>query len=424
MVSDDPMLKPVPPPKNILKDWRTGLQEIRNRSPDYIRAQSQVEVARGQSRIALSKMLPKLDANGRVNHHLITEAATGAGAGIFDRIPDPQSSWSAGGTLKVPILAARNWYDYATSRDVIAQTALSAENAERLIIGGLAESIVTVITAERLSEVTRVNLRAALSNLQLNARRAQLGSGSAVGVLRARQEVASSRAQVIEADETLRKSREALGLALGYSEAWGVRPDLKLDELRQDARDTCTLSSGVGDRADVRAAAAGAAIATRNVNSVMYAYLPTIEFNSVLNHNSYEYFASPATTWTIGGTLTWRLYDGGLRYGQKQTNEAILDQRNQDSIQVEREANLEVTQSQRGVLVAQASLSIAKESREIAKDNAQLARVKFLNGTGTSFDMVDTQSTARRTDLDVTVKEFQLLRAQIISFLALATCEI
>lgn len=302
---------------------------------------------------------------------------------------------------------------------------MQAEDAERLIIGGLAESLVGVITAERLSEVTRVNLEAALSTLELNKRRARLGSGNAVDVLRAQQEVTSSKAQVIEANETLRRSREALGRALGYSDAWGVTPELKLDQLRADARSTCERSEEIEDRADVRAAAAGAAIAERNVNSVMYGFLPTIDLTSTISYRTQVQFSQTLNTnWIIGAVLTWHLYDGGLKYGERRQNKGLAEVSRQTSIDTKLTAQLEVNQATRGVHVARQSLDVAMESRQIADDNAALAKTKFINGTGTSFDMVDTQRTARQTKIDVTVKEFELLRAEIIAFLSLATCKI
>jgi multidrug efflux system outer membrane protein len=419
---DDPMLAPVPPPKNILQDWREALQQLRIRSPDYIRAQAQVEVARGQSRMALAHSLPALSANAQVNHHLLTSDTNVGGVNV--QVPDPATRAQLGGTLRIPVLSARNWYDYSTSKREIERSSLTLEDAERLIIGGLAESIVGVVTAERLAEVTRVNLAAALSTLELNRRRARLGSGSELDVLRAKQEATRSRAQVVEGDETLREAREALGLALGYSEPWGVAPDLKMDRLRQDARDTCTQGSDIKDRADVRAANAGAAIAQRNLNSVMYSHLPTVDLNSSLNYYSWTSPQSPDATWTIGASLTWHLYEGGLRTGETQLNEALLEQTKQNTIEIERNARLEVQQTQRKVGVAGQSLEIAQEARAIAQDHARLARTKFINGTGTSFDMVDTQTTARQSELDVTLKEFQLLRAEIIAFLALASCEL
>ncbi|HXS18436.1 MAG TPA: TolC family protein, partial [Polyangiaceae bacterium] len=276
-----------------------------------------------------------------------------------------------------------------------------------------------------LAEVTRVNLSAALSTLDLNRRRTSLGAGNAIDVLRADQEVQTSRLQVIEADEALRKAREALGAALGETDAWGVSSDVKLDQLRKDARDTCNDAGTVQDRADVRAARAGAAIAERNRDAVTWSFLPTVDFVSTITYNSFITNVNRKhSTWTIGGALTWHLYDGGRRYGERTLNSALWEQSKQQSIQVERDATIQVRQSIRGVEVAKRSLEVAVTTQDIAENNAQLARAKFVNGTGSSFDLVDTQRVARQSKLDVTVKEFELLQAEIIAYLALASCDI
>lgn len=426
---DDPMLEPVPPPERVVQSWQEALRMVRHQSTDYLQSQAQVEAARGRSRMALAGALPTLTANARYNYHLLTsEVERGTnpvtGEPIVRTIPDPRDALNYGATLRIPILSVRNWYDYATSRRVIEQNELNRDDAERMIIGGLAELMVNVVTAERLAEVTRVNLAAALSTLDLNRRRARLGAGNAVDVLRSEQEVARSRADLVRQDEALRQAREALGDALGLAEAVGLPPDIKMDRLRKDARDTCTANEDPLDRADVRAAAAGAAIAERNVTSTWLDHLPTLDFVSTLSHTSNASLAFVQTTWTIGGALTWRLYDGGLRYGERRLNRALLTQAEETARQAERRARIEAVQATRAVRVAEASLKIAKESRKIAKNNAKLARAKFINGSGTSFDMVDTQSTARQTELDVTVKEFELLRAEIVAFLALASCDL
>ena len=374
----------------------------------------------------LANSLPKLIGDASISYEILENNDFNPFLQRNTPQPYPNPRWQAGLTLNVPLLSARNWYDYGTSKDQITQRQYQADDAQRLIIGGLAQAMVSVITAERLAEVTRVNLSAALSTLDLNQRRAELGAGNAIDVLRARQEVERSRAQVVEANESVRKAREALGLALGDSEPWGITADVKLDELRNDARDTCKTSSQVKDRADVRAAAAGAAIAERNDKAVSLSFLPTIDARSSLTYvpNELQSANRKHVSWSIGATLTWHLYDGGLRYGEKTLNSALYEQSRQQSLQTERDATNEVRQAIRSVDVAKQSLDVAMSSSQIAADNADLARAKFLNGTGSSFDLVDTQRAARQTKLDVTVKEYELLRAEIIAFLALASCEI
>lgn len=425
---DDPMLEPVPPPppKRTLSSWQEALKIVRTRSPDLTAAYAQIQVARGRARQALAPALPVVTSGSRLTHHLVQGFGFNFNTLQPGPIPEPRSTFITDLTVRVPLLSARTWYDYGTAKKEIERARLQADDVERLVIGGLAESIVAVVTSERLSEVTRVNLAAALSTLELNRRRARLGAANAVDVLRAEQEVATSRSQVIQADENLRRAREALGLALGYPEGWGVTPAISLDQLRADARATCTQGESIARRPDIRAIRIGQKIAERNLEAVKYSYLPRIEATSVVSYNSNQ--QSTATrehyTWTMGGLITWDLYDGGMRYGERTSNEGLLRATRQDVVDAERNAKLQVTQAYRGVEVAQRSLEVAEKTREITADNARLSRIKFVNGTGTSFDMVQTQSAARQAELDVTVQQFELLQAQIAAFLALASCDI
>jgi outer membrane protein TolC len=67
---------------------------------------------------------------------------------------------------------------------------------------------------------------------------------------------------------------------------------------------------------------------------------------------------------------------------------------------------------------------VSRRSRDIAKETARLSRVAYENGTGTSFDLVDTGRRLREAELDLTIKEFEVLRARISALLALATCDV
>ena len=78
----------------------------------------------------------------------------------------------------------------------------------------------------------------------------------------------------------------------------------------------------------------------------------------------------------------------------------------------------------RGVTVAEANLAVSARTREIAQQTARLTRIAYLNGTGTSFDLVDSARSLREAELDSAIKEFEVLRAKIAALLALATCQV
>jgi outer membrane protein TolC len=424
---DDPMLVPVPAPRNVLSSWQQALQLARSKNSSLQISKAEADLARAQARVTLAGSLPKLVGQGEITHHLLR----GERPNLFPppatvTVPDPNPTWGAGLQLTVPVFAPQSWYDYGTAKQNERALRLSTKETERIVLGTIATQIVGVVTAERLSEVSRVSLRSALSTNDLTTKRQRLGAGTMLDVLRTQQEVELARAQVVEADEALRRSRESLGLALGSSEAWGLRPDIRLDTLGTDARQSCRPEPNIDSRPDVRAASASVVVADRNVSSINRAYLPTVDFVSNLSYLSHEEISpnNEHVTWTIGGVLTWTLYDGGLRYGTKEANLRQATIVREQLFQTKRNASIEVSQAMRGVQVSEANLAVSRRSRDIAKETARLSRVAYENGTGTSFDLVDTGRRLREAELDLAIKEFDVLRARISALLALATCDV
>ncbi|HWP06771.1 MAG TPA: TolC family protein [Polyangiaceae bacterium] len=426
---EDPMLAPSPPPQHVLQSWREALGLVRSRSVPYRTALAQIDVARAKSREALAASLPTLQSTA-FNTYARYEILRGTGINYnvvppaVVSLPDPPVTLGAGLTLNVPLFAPKAWYDRGTAERAIDYAALNSKEAERQVVASLADTIVAAVTAERLADVTRVSLQSALSTLDLNRRRSALGASSSLDVLRAEGEVQTARAQVVTANETLLRARESLGLALGYSEGWAVNPEVHLDALGADARATCRQEADVSKRSDVRAAAANVGLVERAKGSVDWAFWPTLTANSVLQTQNVKFGTQNNVSWTVSGVLTWMLYDGGLRYGQKDEAEANARVAREQLSDTRRRAELQVTQAFRSVTVAETNLAVSTKGREIAAETARLARVAFINGSGTSFDLVDTASKQRQAEIDLTVKQFELLRAKVAALLALASCDI
>jgi multidrug efflux system outer membrane protein len=418
---NDPMLAAPVAPDRLLASWQETLTFLRTNSSNLRETRARIQQAEARARVALAPALPQLDGDAGVNHHLLTGERTG-----FGTVPDPRTTWNAGLNLRIPLLARSAWYDRGTALEAADAAKLDATEIERQEIATVANAIVTVVTAERLAEVSRVSLRSALSTLDLNKRRAALGAASTVDVLRTEQEVSASRAQVVDADENLNRAREALGIALGSSQAWGVAPGIRLDTLASDARQVCRPENRIEARPDVRASEASVRVAERSVKSIDYTYWPTVDAVSNLTYWSHEVTSAnnEHVTWTIGGVLSFPLYDGGARYGTRAVNRAELALSRERLTETKRRASVEVAQAVRSVRVAEANLRVSAQSREIARETARLTRIAYLNGSGTSFDLVDSARRLRETEIDFAIQEFEVVRARIAALLALATCNV
>ena len=63
-------------------------------------------------------------------------------------------------------------------------------------------------------------------------------------------------------------------------------------------------------------------------------------------------------------------------------------------------------------------------ARNIAKESQRLSRLAFINGNGTSFDLVDSARRLREAEIDVLIKEFQVFQARLTAFLSRSNCAI
>jgi outer membrane protein TolC len=439
-VTDD-MLAPVPPAAHVLGSWREALKILRENSSTLRTLRAQQEVAEAQSRQVLSGSLPVLTADAGVTRHLLrgegtfptglTPRTDAAGNTTYElasstrSVPDPATTWQAGLNLRIPVLSLDTWHRRGTAEAQIEVTKLNSKAAERVSVALVADAVVATVLAERAAEVSRVSLESALSSLNLYQRRAALGAASAIDVLRIEQEVSLSRSQVVSANDAVLRARENLGSALGTAEPYGVTPSIQLDALANDAKNTCRPSSDVMGRADVRAAEASVNVSKRNEAEVSKTYWPTVDAVSSLTYWSPESaINNEHVTWSIGGVLSWTLYDGGLRYGTREQRTAETRIASEQLSEAKRQARLEVTQAFRAVKSGEATLAVAARTREIARETARLTKVAYLNGSGTSFDLVDTARRQREAELDFTIKEFDVLRAKIAALLALAACDV
>ena len=417
----DPLLETPPPPMHVLESWQQALQLVRDQSVSMRLARVNVQRAEAQVRSALAPALPQLLGTAGVTKYLLKGEQPGTGA----TIPAQSVIWNAQLALTVPIFRPFAWSNYGSAKDAVEATKLSAKEVERQVVGGFASVIVTVVTAERLAEVSRTSLRAALSTLDLTKRRAALGASNTLDVLRVEGEASLARSQVVTATESLMRAREALGTALGSSESWGVMPNIQLDSLATDAQKVCRPEQDITARTDVRAANANLSVNERRLKAIDYTYLPTLDGVSALGVQDPNFpINNRHVNWTIGALLTWNIYDGGLRGGQRLSAAAEVQGSKAELDETRRAASLELTQALRNVHVAEANYAVSAKTREINSETVRLSKISFLNGSGTSFDLVLTERQLRVSDADLAVREFGVLQAKIAALLALSTCSL
>lgn len=426
----DPMLTPVPRAKTEIATWEDALRHVRARSTDLRIAVEDVTRAEAQQRVALAAALPSLNGTGVYTRNFITndtQVPTGIGAGgVITYSPGPPTpnvdQLTASLVAVQPVLNLRAWHGIGTASVARDASVLALDDTKRLIALSVANSIVGVVTAERIAELNRVGLKNALQRLALTKQKTQLGAGTGLDVVRAQQDVETARATLVDGDENLRQARESLGLALGLPDQVGVPPNVDISGLELAARTACKAAPTIDDRPDVAALRTRAEVTARQETDVKYQFAPTINLQSAVATTTADTGAAPNTTWNVQAVLSVPLFEGGARYGNLRDVRAQEIQAQERLEQQRRKAIIEIEQARRGVSVAEERRRVASAARDLAAETDRLTQASYREGRGTSLELVTAAQALREAEIQLALRDFDVVKSRVLAVLALASC--
>jgi len=432
---DDPMLAPIAPPKRFIASWDDAARLLRARSTDLRSAYDDILRAEADSRTALAAVLPTLSGSVTATHTILPKL------GGSNNVVDPTTgntllstgSSSGGGganSLSASVRASltlvnlQAWHQIGTAHVNEDASRLTYQDLERTTAAGLADAIAQNVTNERISELSRVGLRDALERLALTEAKERTGTATGLDIVRARQDVASARSSLVASDEAVRKSRDALGLALGFTEPIGVLPATDLSSIEHGALQACRPLQDLAQRADLLAANKAVEIAKRHTTEVDLGFLPTLSAGSTLGTTVTDAGTPARTTWNIQAILAVPIWDGGARYGARREAAAIADQSATSLEALRRKSTVGLAQVRRSIDVAEDTRRVAQESRDLAFEVDRLTRAAYQTGKGTSLDLVTSATALRQAEVNLAVAELGVVQARLDNLLTLANCAV
>lgn len=385
-------------PTRSVAGWAALWQEFGKGSIDLRIALDELERAEAATRIAWGGVLPTANASVSLSH---TSGATGSG-----------DTMSAQVSITAPLINLRNIHSIGTARVNEEIAALSISDVRRRVAVSLARQILAIASAEKLANLNRVNVEAAIERLGLTRRRLAAGVGDSRDLVRAQQDLASSRAQIPSADESLRQAREGLAVLLGQGGELGIGGDPQA--LEQEMLGFCG-SAKSADRPEVQVAKKQVVIAERNVDDILLKFAPTLSASANVNAGGPAFNGPFSTGWSVGAVLTIPLYDGGVRYGEKRDRVAQVDEARARVVQLEVSVGVETAQARRAIAVAEEAQIAAREARDLAREADRLAHLAYANGAAgtTNFDLIDAGRQLRNAEEQLLLRELDLARARV-----------
>ncbi|MEA2625661.1 MAG: hypothetical protein QOD06_1706 [Candidatus Binatota bacterium] len=246
---------------------------------------------------------------------------------------------------------------------------------------------------QRLLEAT---VTAFERSLAMTRNQYQAGVVSRADVLQAKTLLETTRAQAVDVGIQRAQLEHAIALLVGTAASRFSLPAASLPTTPPDVPPGVP-SELLERRPDVAAAERSVAAANAAIGVAEAAYFPTIILSAEggLQSSSWaRWFTWPMRFWSVGGTISETVYDGGLRHAQTDQARAAYD----ESVAAYRETVLAAFQSVEDALAALRLL--ADEARvqggavDLAKQTVTVITNQYEAGTVTYLNVITAQTTA------------------------------
>lgn len=297
-----------------------------------------------------------------------------------DRLLQPLESWTATGTVRVPIVAATGWADLSAARGATRAAQASTAAVEQKLEGALWKAAWLAEAAEGATEAAERAHAAAEAHLTRARTRAAAGTATRLDVLSAEADLAARAGDLAAARGLLDHARRAVAALLGESEP-----------IRIEMPDPVAIATEIGPGGDPATALAARpdrdALDARidaqraQVTSADLRHLPTLTGTFAAFASDTAYVTGEKDGWRAGVELGWVLYDGGLRYGKRAQARAGLAAAEAGRAGLDAQIRREVAEADRALALAGDRVAAAVAGRAAAGEAADFAARAYDAGT-------------------------------------------
>lgn len=371
-------------------------------------AQARLDRAKALRREAYATLLPDVTVTGTYTRRSreVTRDIDGESVVIQAR-----DALAGNATVDVALFDARTFpVARAASRSLHAQE-FESFDLRRALAFDVAESYFAVLSAERLRDAATRRIGVAEATVGDAQVKLEAGLASRNELTRVELELATAQLARTEAENSVRTNRLLLGFLIG---APADRPLVEGGPSLLDATTPEEIEREAERlRPDLQAAALRAEALRLLAQEPLLRILPTLDLQGIYRGTNEAGLSGNDTDWNVAATLTWEVFDGGVRYAQAAARRAEFREASLATDQLRRLIGLEIRTARADLDTARAALEQAQVRARVAEQNAEEVRVRFGEGLATGLEQADAVVSAFEAEAELARQRFALRLAEL-----------
>lgn len=383
------------------------------RSPTMVQQDQAVESAAWTKRQALGAFIPSLSTSSGASLR-----STQRFDQATDRIVEGSSdSYSAGLSSSITLFDGGRMFANLSGAGADYRAAEARRENQRAQVSLQTKNLFfTALRQADLLAVAQDRVRQAEESLDMVRTQTRVGTATSSDSLRARLELINARQSALQAENSTRAARYALGRQIGESTVViPVRPE-DLDPTPLSLSDEEILQLAEAESPSVIAAEEATRSAAYEVRDAKGQYLPSFRLSSGYSWANQDRSLSGGTTsWNLNFSMSLPIFNGFSREG---TLERAQFAQRLARLQ-EDDARLAARQQADGALqdvrTAEQAIDIAEEALGVAEEDLRVIRERYRVGVATVLELVSSQiAVVQAGATAVTARyDYVLARAQL-----------
>jgi len=347
---------------------------------------------------AFSVLVPDLSAFGTHTRYLLSDSfadvfseAGGSGGDVGFESPDSTTTWGLQLSQAFTV-NGRELIALEITEDGIEKSEYDLSAVKEEFLFGVAAAYFNVLKAGKSFDIAAANVDRLTIYRDAVVVKLELEEVEKTDIFRTDAELSSAKAELLASENSLKYARAVLSQLAGLEEEYRVAdPEACIDP---------TEDNGISDlkeiahnhRAELKSMEKQQAIAEKQVKYYRSEYWPTVSIDgsySKTEQSPSDAFVMSSEDFSVALTLSFSLFDGGLR--KAQVGEAMAWKRQADLgyRSVEKQIDLEVEQSYLSVSSAKSVLASLEDQVAYARSNYDAVLKQFQYGLANSVDIMD-----------------------------------
>ncbi|MBV9268570.1 MAG: TolC family protein [Acidobacteriaceae bacterium] len=363
---------------------------------------------------SLSALLPNVSGQLAETVEQLNLQTIGISFPGVPKVVGPFSYQTAQANATVPIINWTSIENFRGSRANQKAAALSIANARDLVVLAVGDAYLQIIADAARVTATQAEIDADAAVYQNAVRRHDAGTAIGLDVLRSQVELKQRQQQLVAANNQLEKDKLSLGRVIGLAVGQDFTvtdPSLSIPLEPPPLKEA--LDSAYANRPDYQAAKARVLAAQLMLGGARGERYPILEASGFYGDEGKHLIGDSHGVFTMQGSITFNIFDGGRIRADIQQSEAELRNRRNELENLRGQIDYDVRSALLDLKSAADQVDVAKSNVQLATESLRQSRDRYAAGVTNTVEVVQSQQAVADANENLISAQFSYNLAKV-----------